>query len=185
MTKLELVFLEVRLNGMKRVRKIVDTFTTWKKAGIEPKTVYKLLDDCNKEITEGPEIRELQRKYYQTLYQEEESVRFVLENNTSLKVDLQEQIHQNRDLELIELSEALASLKNGKCPGPDGISPEFYKTFWSKIRNTLFKVYKTSYMEMRMSDSQQQGILNLIPKGNKDARYLKNLRPITPTEYRL
>ena len=30
-----------------------------------------------------------------------------------------------------------------------------------------------------MSETCKQGILNLIPKGQKDTRYLKNLRPIT------
>ena len=38
----------------------------------------------------------------------------------------------------IELFEALKSMPNDKSPGNDGLSKEFFKTFWSEIKKTIF-----------------------------------------------
>lgn len=32
-------------------------------------------------------------------------------------------------------------MKNGKSPGIDGLSIEFFKTFWTDIKNLLFNAY--------------------------------------------
>ena len=43
------------------------------------------------------------------------------------------------------------------------------------------------YDEQKLHPTARKGILNLIPKANKDTRYIKNLRPITllNTDYKI
>ena len=78
-------------------------------------------------------------------------------------------------------------MNNNKTPGPDGISADFYKVFWSSIRKPIFRVIDHAFSNDQLSSKIKVGILNLIPKNGKDTRYLKNLRPITVlnTDYQL
>ena len=82
-------------------------------------------------------------------------------------------------LSLNEFSVALKDLNNGKTPGPDGIPPELYKMFWKQLSTPLYEAYMEVYKEEDLFTSAKEGIINVIPKQNKDTRYIKNLRPIT------
>lgn len=42
------------------------------------------------------------------------------------------------NLEIGELDLAIKQLPNGRSPGPDGLTAEFYKCFWSDLRDILF-----------------------------------------------
>ena len=59
--------------------------------------------------------------------------------------------------------------------------------FWSDIRLFLFDSFRHSFENNLLSSDQRRGILNLIPKHNKDLRYLKNWRPVTilNTDYKI
>ena len=46
---------------------------------------------------------------------------------------------------------------NGKAPGNDGLTAEFYKSFWDLLGE--------------LSNSQEQAIIRLIDKKDKDRRY--------------
>ena len=41
------------------------------------------------------------------------------------------------------------------------------------------KIIKYSYTHGQLSINQRRGIISLMPKGNKDVRYMSNWRPIT------
>ena len=70
-------------------------------------------------------------------------------------------------------------MKANKAPGPDGITSEVYKVFWNQLGPLLLAAYTYAYDNNKLHNSAMEGVLNLIPKPNKDGRYLKNLRPIT------
>ena len=55
-------------------------------------------------------------------------------------------------------------LTNNKSPGWDGLSAEFYKTFWIDIRQIIYDCYLESIDSGCLSPSQRIGILTLIPK---------------------
>ena len=90
-------------------------------------------------------------------------------------------------LSLEEIAKAAKELKNDKSPGSDGISANFYKFFWPDIKLFLFDSYKYSFDHNLLSSDQRRGILNLIPKPNKDLCYLKNWRPVSilNTDYKI
>ena len=42
-----------------------------------------------------------------------------------------------------KLFEALKSMPNDKCLGNDGLTKEFFQTFWSKVKNHFYYVFYT------------------------------------------
>ena len=78
-------------------------------------------------------------------------------------------------------------MNNNKTPGQDGIPEDFYKVFWTKIKELFMEMLHESYNTKKLHQTARQGILNLIPKQNKDTRQIKNLRPITllNTDYKI
>ena len=94
---------------------------------------------------------------------------------------------QSQELKQQDIEEAMKTMSNNKTPGEDGISVEFYKVFWIKIKDVFMDMVKYCYQEKRLHSSARTGILNLIPKAGKDSRQIKNLRPITllNTDYKL
>ena len=66
-----------------------------------------------------------------------------------------------------------------KTPGSDGLPAEFYKVFWKDISQYLLKALNALYANGCLSVTQRSGLITLTPKKNKDAKLLKNWRPVT------
>jgi exonuclease III len=94
---------------------------------------------------------------------------------------------KNEDpIEMSELANALSNTQNGKSPGLDGITYEFYKYFWTELSPLLLRVIKTSLEEGHLPTSMYKGIIILVPKRG-DLTNIRNWRPITllNTDYKL
>ena len=83
----------------------------------------------------------------------------------------------------IELTEkdlygSMKSMENDKSPGNDGLTKEFYVTFWNDIKATFISSLKQAKERKELSISQMQAIIKLIEKKDRDKRYIKNWRPI-------
>ena len=63
-----------------------------------------------------------------------------------------------------ELLQVLKSMKNGKSPGTDGFTSEFYKFFWVDIGNEVLKSLNEASYTGELSTTQKQGIITLLPK---------------------
>ena len=70
-------------------------------------------------------------------------------------------------------------MQNNKSPGSDGLTTEFYRTFWEIISAYVVNSFNYAFNTGNLSISQRQGIISLIPKKKKDTQYLKNWRPVT------
>lgn len=82
-------------------------------------------------------------------------------------------------LTLAEASRALADLSKDKSPGTDGFSVNFFKFFWRHLGGFLVRSLNRGYQTGLLSKSQRQGIITLIPKGNKPRQIIQNWRPIS------
>ena len=69
-------------------------------------------------------------------------------------------------------------MKLNKSPCSDGLSVEFYKTFWDHLNTPFYDALQETYSDGIMSTTQRQGILSLIFKAGDPAN-LSNWRPIT------
>ena len=64
-----------------------------------------------------------------------------------------------------ELFEALKSIPNDKSPGNDGLTKEFFETFWSEVKKTFFLSWiSQSFDKGELCTSQRQAIIKLIEK---------------------
>ena len=82
-------------------------------------------------------------------------------------------------LRVKECFHCLQSFENCKSPGEDGLTAEFYKTFWNSVGHLLVDSLNYSYDHGELSNTQKQAIIKLIERKGKDKRYIGNWRPIS------
>ena len=79
-----------------------------------------------------------------------------------------------------EISQAVKSLKKDKSPGSDGLTAEFYQTFWPQIQEILFQYFLACFDKYELGPSAKLSILSLIYK-KSDRSLISNYRPISLT----
>lgn len=86
-----------------------------------------------------------------------------------------------------ECLQALKNMDNGKSPGSDGFTSEFYKFFWEHINQDVVASINYGFEKRQLSICQRRGIITLVPKKNKPTNLLGNLRPISllNTDYKI
>lgn len=70
-------------------------------------------------------------------------------------------------------------MARNKSPGLDGLTVEFYRTFWTHLGPLFLEVVKEIYNCKELSRTMKRGVISLIYKKKGDKKYLKNWRPIT------
>jgi hypothetical protein len=152
------------------------------------KNITALRIDDKKTITKPDEILKEENRYYENLYKEpknientekQEAKNYFLKNCNLQKVTEDDKSKLENVVSDYEISNALKGLSSNKCPGSDGFSAEFYKFFWIDIKELVCDSIKYAFKTGALSIEQKRGVLNLVPKKDKDIRYLKNWRPIT------
>ena len=129
----------------------------------------KVIDENSKQEIDKPEdILEAQRQYFQDLYRSDPKVSFKLANTYGVKVPPEHPLNQNEMFTKFEVANALKGLSNGKTPGEDGISPEFYKMFFLKLGEPLHEMITEIFNDKNLPEEISRAIINLIPKANKD-----------------
>ena len=84
-------------------------------------------------------------------------------------------------LSLEELTEALriSNKKNkNKTPGPDGLTTEFYSSFWDFLGPLMVDVFNECFSNGELCQSMKASLTRLV-FNRDDKRYLKNWRPIS------
>ena len=143
------------------------------------KTMFSVFDSQGTLHTEQRNILKEQERFYQVLYDSEQNSKFELINTTGIVVPDSEYAQLTADLSINEMQNALSDMKNGKAPGCDGLTVDFYKYFWEDLKVPLKEMYDAALAKGILPESTRKGIISLIPKKNKDVRYIKNLRPLT------
>ena len=169
-------------------------FLNLEKRNYQMKCITKLITEDSKEINKQDEILKYEEDFYKNLY----SVK-PIDNETKTKAEAtfndetlpkisEEDRHMCENyITLKELGEALKGLNNGKSPGSDGFTADFYKFFWATLRQPILDSITYALERGQLSIDQKRDIINLIPKKDKDPRVLKNWRPICllNTDYKI
>ena len=147
----------------------------------ENKTILQLKDSKENTIVGQKEILNELYNYYLTLYSDTtsnnlENNEFVTLNNK--KLSPLEQAHCEGLIGEVECLKALKGMANGKTPGSDGLSTDFYKFFWMDIKKFVIDSFNYAFIHGELSIDQSRGLISLIPKKDKDRLYVKNWRPI-------
>ena len=66
-------------------------------------------------------------------------------------------------------------MKNNKTPGNDGITKEFYETFWDELKTPLMESVNQAFHTKILSISQRQAVIKVIEKKDWDKRCIKKL----------
>ena len=72
-----------------------------------------------------------------------------------------------------ELCDALKDIPNNKSPGNDGLTKEFFLSFWDAIKDIYISSIRTAGIKREFSVSQRQPIIKLIEKKVKTKDLLK------------
>ena len=91
---------------------------------------------------------------------------------------------------LLTKEECYASLKSfskGKSPGTDGLTAEFYLSFWKLLGQELVDSFNYAFEKGEMPTFQKRGIITPIPKKDKNRTLLDQWRPISllNTDYKV
>ena len=84
----------------------------------------------------------------------------------NLKAKLSEPsvVYLDSQITATELSKAVQQMKANKSPWPDGITPEFYKQYWDKIKGVFLEIVRDIYHQDELSYTQYQAIISLLDK---------------------
>ena len=146
--------------------------------------IYQLREN-GQEVSDMDEINGILHNFYEELYAGRENE---LENPEFQQFFDQRNIPQVTEEEIERLDgpittqeckRALDQMANDKTPGPDGLTVEFYKTFWDDICHILIMTYDWAFEAGDLAYDQYEGIIRLIPKAGRDPLDKKNWRPIT------
>lgn len=145
-------------------------------------------------LTDPDTILNEEVQFYKTLYTEpssdqniETETDYFLKDNHLPKIENELKIFCDEQITIEECGLALKQLSNNKSPGSDGFPTEFYKFFWQDIKCIVYDSYNFAFKNGKLSSEQRRGILSIIPKKDKDLRWLKNWRPLSllNTDYKI
>ena len=138
--------------------------------------IRKLVNKHGQTVTKSEAIMTELRSFYEDLYDNKDSgvdnddLQFLDQSLNVPKLSNKLSLLCDGLLTYTECYEALEKFDNNKSPGNDGLTSEFYKTFWPTLGNLLVHYLNAAYINGKLSNSQGQAIIRLIEKKDKDRR---------------
>ena len=157
------------------------TFFTIKSEKREENFIEYLTDEdgIKHETTEG--ICKLTHQFYQKLYSkrniDQNKMRQLSKYCSKITKSQADAIEEH--ITLKEYEATVESFLPGKSPGPDGLTPLFYKTFYKDIGVEYCKMMNYCIFEKPyLYPEFLEGLITILPK-NEEKDNLKNYRPIS------
>ena len=76
------------------------------------------------------------------------------------------------------IKETLFGMKSLKSPGPDGLSPLFYKKYWKVVGQSVIKAVQSFFISGKMLREVNNSYIVLIPKIQNPSTF-NHFRPIS------
>ena len=144
----------------------------------ESNSIKELLCDDGRIVTDTDSILDEQLKFYSTLY----SCVDIDENKMNQLLDFNDRYVNEDDVVLCdsdicedEVRKALWGMSCNKSPGSDGLTVEFYRHFYSQLKDIFIKLYSCIYEQKSLSRSMKIGVLSIFYKKKGDRNLLKEL----------
>ena len=140
------------------------------------KLIPKLVLEDATEITDQKDIIREQERFYEKLYTSrktqftaDHSTTFFNQDNIRPKLTPEDSCEGN--ISAKECLDALKSMGDGKSPGMDGFTVEFYTFFWKDLSHYLVRSINFLYSIGEMSVTQRSALITTLPKPNKTKFY--------------
>lgn len=178
------ILVRSRLNYTTEDMDNIDFFKNHEVKNGEKRAIQTLIDaKDNTKINDKEEITNYITEFYSDLYTSqninEQKINQYLNTTNLNQLNCDEQ-HQLEDfINEEECKKALEQFHNNKTPGIDGLSKEFYATFWDIMGADLTEIINNIYLTKKLPETMGNAIINLIYKNKGDHRELKNWRPIS------
>ena len=152
------ILLRAKAEWIEGAEKNTKYFSNLEKKKSENKTIKRIVKN-NNEYTNYKDILEETKSYYKTLYSKD----ITLNNDTdTFLTDFNQSILNEDDkdsceglISEAECSSALKDMNNGKSPGSDGLTTEFYKIFWNTITQYYINSINYSYENNTLTTFQK------------------------------
>ena len=160
-------------------------FLNLEKARQQKNVINELTTEYGTTINKKDDILENIENFYKELYTtkmkttkntQPDTFDNLIENKLS---ESQKELCEGR-ITIPECELALKKMKLKKSPGSDGLTVEFYLTFWDQIKSYLVDVYNEAHNREELPHSLNTAIISLLYKKG-DRKDLKNYRPISLT----
>ena len=153
-------------------------FFALEKSRAKAKTMLAVVKGNGQVVRNSQKILMEQKNFYAQLYSSNPKVSFQMNILPEQSLtDLQRDAIEG-PITLEEMGLALSQTKRFKSPGPDSLPADWYKVFYSRIKQHLLNAFSYSFEAKRLFISGRQGIISLLPKKGKDLKYLRNWGPI-------
>ena len=173
--------IRAKLDEIEQGERCTSYFVKLERQKAKHKMITTLITDNETVITKHDDILNETAVFYKRLYTSERtdnsSQNFLLNKMTRTLSD-SDRDECEGEITLDEVRSAIKTFTNDKSPGCDGLTAEFYQTFFGVIGSDLVDVINYAFENEKLTLSMRRGIIVLIWKGN-EREYLKNWRPIS------
>ena len=155
------------------------------KAKPNSQAIPVIKDTCGKRIHNNKDINNSFVEFYKNVYNSQSDCHsnslahdFLSAINLPQISDAQREM-LNKPVTRQEVKEAISALNNNKAPGPDGLTPEFYKTFFDLLIGPLINMLSYSFNSGALPHTMMDANISLILKKGKPAEDCASYRPIS------
>ena len=127
-------------------------FLNLEKQHAEKSIVRRLVSD-KKDFVKYNDISNEILSYFRSVFERTDQID-KLNHNTLPSVTNDQKVVYNNDLTDKELFDALKGISSNKSPGNDGLTKEFYETFWDELKDSFINSIKLAYQKKTFSTSQ-------------------------------
>ena len=160
-------------------------FLNLEKRNFSKKTIYRLQLKSGVVISDPECILREQRKFYDKLYTSAGPIdENYVKNLQTPQISEEDKIYLDLPISQEEKEAAIKVLPGNKFPGTDGLSADFYKIFYPKMKDLLFEVYKEVVVDGKFHLSARRGIISLLEKAQKKQLTTHLLETTYLTQYR-
>ena len=135
-------------------------------------------EEVIKVVTEQKAIEWEVRKFYWNLYQDKEKEidkEEILKSIAEVKKVCTDDIAKmDRKITGDEVSNTIKNTRNNMAPGTGGFGGGFYKVFWKFHKTIVVGAINEIYENGELPITLRMGIIALIPKGDKDQKFINN-----------
>ena len=174
------------MKGEKPVKSFFDKFKNKR----ENKPTLSLINEEGEEVFDAKSMLKITEEFYKKLFSQREVsqsvINFFLNYISPVSSSSGYMQKLLAPFTFQELLDAIISFINGRSPGPDGISVEFYKRVYEIIKYDLLRMFNLFLAGARIPAKFKAGLIARIPKDGP-SNLVENARPITMlnTDYKI